>query len=185
MPEGAFFSRQNRDFVQTVAKDSALADLTAEADKGYNVRRFARTDGNTLNTPYKADLTSAANGFAIISMSSSNVGTIVWIPMGIPKIFIINKVSGTWGNWTSTVTNNDLQAGVVNVVATANGTTEFKVTFPKAFTSLPIIMTNVVTSRPDLRTSSPLTRSTTGFTGVLYNNSSAADISIFWMANGI
>lgn len=65
---------------------------------------------------------------------------------------------------------------------TANGTTEFEVTFPKAFLANPNIYVNVVTSRPDLRSASVKSRTKLGFTGAVHNDSSAGTVVVFWSA---
>jgi hypothetical protein len=75
-----------------------------------------------------------------------------------------------------------VQSGVVTVNAVANGTTEFTVNFPEVFTKLPVVVMNVVTSRPDLRSVEPLSRDTKKVTGAVYNGTSAAVVSVFWIA---
>ena len=78
--------------------------------------------------------------------------------------------------------NNSIQTGTIAVSAAANGTTEFTVTFPKAFTKTPVVVMSVVTSRPDLRSAEPLSRDTKKVTGVVYNGTAASDLSVFWIA---
>lgn len=66
--------------------------------------------------------------------------------------------------------------------AAANGTTEFTVNFPETFAKPPVVVMSVVTSRPDLRSAEPLSRDTKKVTGVVYNGTSASDLSVFWIA---
>lgn len=90
--------------------------------------------------------------------------------------------SGTYGAWNKLITNADIQSGSTSVNLAANGTTEFEVTFPKTFSANPNIYVNVVTSRPDLRHGSVVSRTTSGFTGAVSNNSSAGTVVVFWTA---
>lgn len=87
-----------------------------------------------------------------------------------------------WLDWAYNLTNTDIQVGMATVSSSAGGTTEFTVNFPRNFLTLPIVITNLVTSRPDLRSASPLTRRTTGFTGSVYNGSSTGELAVFWIA---
>lgn len=66
--------------------------------------------------------------------------------------------------------------------ATANGITEFTVNFPETFAKPPVVIMSVVTSRPDLRSVEPLSRDTQKVTGAVYNGTSAAVVSVFWIA---
>ena len=98
---------------------------------------------------------------------------------------ILYKSEDNGLNWTRSkeiLSNTDVQSGVVTVNAVANGTTEFTVNFPEAFTKLPVVVMNVVTSRPDLRSVEPLSRDTKKVTGAVYNGTSAAVVSVFWIA---
>lgn len=89
---------------------------------------------------------------------------------------------GTYGEWNNLITNADIQSGSTSVNLAANGTTEFTVTFPKTFSANPNIYVNVVTSRPDLRHGSVVSRTTAGFTGAVSNDSSAGTVVVFWTA---
>lgn len=87
-----------------------------------------------------------------------------------------------WVKKSDIITNADIQSGVITVNASANGITEFSVTFPKAFSSDSSVTTSILTSRPDLRTASPISRTRNGFTGAVYNGSTAANVSVSWIA---
>lgn len=66
--------------------------------------------------------------------------------------------------------------------AAANGDTEFNIKFPNIFSLNPNVYVGVVTSRPDLRAASVISRTTSGFTGSVHNGTSAAAITVFWTA---
>jgi hypothetical protein len=87
-----------------------------------------------------------------------------------------------WERDKKILSSADIQSGSASVNLTANGTTEFEVTFPKAFLANPNIYVNVVTSRPDLRSASVKSRTKLGFTGAVYNDSSAGTVVVFWSA---
>ena len=87
-----------------------------------------------------------------------------------------------WERDKKILSSADIQSGSASVNLTANGTTEFEVTFPKAFLANPNIYVNVVTSRPDLRYASVKSRTKLGFTGAVYNDSSAGTVVVFWSA---
>ena len=100
-------------------------------------------------------------------------------------IMFSSSDKGTNWNDTNVLTEANIQAGTLTVHAAASGATEFSVIFPRPFTKLPTIITTTVTSRPDLRSSSPSTRSYAGFTGSLYNGSTESNIAVFWIAYAI
>ena len=84
------------------------ADLFPIADVGRTARRIVKCNKDTLNTPYKAGLTSGIDtGTAIISMGSVNYGVIFYLPDGGPATapYICKKTNGTWGDWIRLTTN--------------------------------------------------------------------------------
>lgn len=89
----------------------------------------------------------------------------------------VTKVNSDFTNFKGVI-----QSGTVSVSAAANGTTEFTVNFPETFAKTPVVVMSVVTSRPDLRSAEPLSRDTKKVTGVVYNGTSASDLSVFWIA---
>ena len=115
-------------------------------------------------------------------MSSANYGTILYVAAGTDIAFLRSKVNGVWKDWVRLMSSADMQSGVITVDAAANGATEFTVTFPVAFANLPCIVVGVLTSRPDLRQASPVSRTNTGFVGTLYNGSTAGKLNVFWIA---
>lgn len=87
------------------------ADLFVIADIGSTSRRIVRCNKDTLNTPYKAGLTSGIDtGTAIISMGSVNYGVIFYLPDGgaATAPYICKKTNGTWGDWKRIITEDDL-----------------------------------------------------------------------------
>lgn len=175
-----FYTQLNSDLVNiTLASNLNTVGIAGK-------RILCKYDTSTSNTPYTEGLTGGASSGRVETYYSSMANGIqIAYPSGKNFIAIRNLANGAWGTWVKNITNANTQSGTILVSATANGTTEFSVTFPKAFAAPPVIVTSVVTSRSDLRNASPLSRTTTGFTGYLYNNSSAADISVFWIASTI
>ena len=89
-----------------------IADLKAIADIGPSSRRIVQCNGNTLNTPYKAGLTTASDGTAYINMSSPNHGTIVYVASAEPEIYLLYKNSSGWQDWMKVTINADFGTGV-------------------------------------------------------------------------
>ena len=107
---------------------AAVADLLAEANNGPIGKRIVNCGSTTLNTPYKASLTTLQSGTAIICMSSINYGSIVYIAAGAEKLFLRSKVNGTWGSWEGLIKGSDIVVRTLNPISqltlTAGGTGE-------------------------------------------------------------
>ena len=87
-----------------------VTDLLAEADVGINSKRIVNCGANTLNTPFKAGLTNAAQGTAYINMANENYGTVIYVANSGYEIFLRKKGSGVWDpNWYKLLTNADLE----------------------------------------------------------------------------
>lgn len=82
-----------------------VADLLAIANAGPSGRRIVNCGGNTLNTPYKAGLTTLQSGTAVVCMSSANYGTILYVVAGTDAVFLRPKVNGTWKDWERLLSN--------------------------------------------------------------------------------
>ena len=65
------------------------------------VQMLARTDANTLNTPYKQGLTSNSAGFIITYGGSDNYCSQLAMAAGKTELFTRAKANGTWGLWIS------------------------------------------------------------------------------------
>ena len=88
------------------------------ADIGRTTRRIVKCNKDTLNTPYKAGLTSGIDtGTAIISMGSVNYGVIFYLPDGgaATAPYICKKTNGVWGGWVRLTTNADILTKTVNL----------------------------------------------------------------------
>lgn len=85
-----------------------MADLLAIANVGPSGRRIVNCGGNTLNTPYKAGLTTLQSGTAVVCMSSANYGTILYVAAGATVAFLRSKVNGTWGDWKTLLSNSNI-----------------------------------------------------------------------------
>lgn len=138
------------------------------------------TESVPANAPY--------NNAAIVEVSGSTSDTTQKIQRatryGVPGQSAFRPlISSTgWLDWAYNLTNADIQSGTTTVNATANGITEFTVNFPETFAKPPVVIMSVVTSRPDLRSVEPLSRDTQKVTGAVYNGTSAAVVSVFWIA---
>ena len=119
---------------------------------------------------------------------AGNLEVIVTTGYVIQRITVYDRThtrrynGSVWTDWASYVTGADIQSGIATVNAAANGTTEFTVNFPKPFSKYPEVDMSAVTSRPDLRSAAPLSRDTQKVTGVVYNGTSASELSVFWIA---
>ena len=92
---------------------TAVADLLAIANVGPSGRRIVNCGGNTLNTPYKAGLTTLQSGTAVVCMSLANYGTILYVAAGATVAFLRSKVNGTWGDWKTLLSNSDYEAQTI------------------------------------------------------------------------
>ena len=101
---------------------------------------------------------------------------------GVYKARYAAPAGTQWSGWERDLTNADIQMGSASVTLTANGITEFNVTFPKAFSKNPSVFVSVVTSRPDLRSASVVSRSMSGFSGAVNNGTTAGTVVVFWVA---
>lgn len=119
---------------------------------------------------------------------AGNLEVIVTTGYVIQRITVYDRThtrrynGSVWTDWASYVTGADIQSGIATVNAAANGTTEFTVNFPKPFSKYPEVVMSAVASRPDLRSAAPLSRDTQKVTGVVYNGTSASELSVFWIA---
>lgn len=84
---------------------TAVADILAIANVGPYGRRIVNCGGDTLNTPYKAGLTNLQSGTAIVCMSSTNYGTILYVANGADTAFLRSRVNGVWKDWTRLLSN--------------------------------------------------------------------------------
>lgn len=143
VPSSAYL-KSVKDTINSNLDDRAtVADLFTVANVGINTRRIVRYGASTLNTPYKAGLTSDIDsGLAIISMSSSgNYGSILCIPEGgtVTSPCICKKTQ-TWGSWSKMLTNADfitksvnLNSITVSANAGATGTTDVASQIPAGY----------------------------------------------------
>lgn len=108
------------DLKSELGKSEAVADLLEEADKGLNTKRMCYWDGNTLNTPYKAGLTTATTGYAIFTSNSNAYCTIICFATGINKIYTLKKQVGKWDTvWEETLSNTSI-TDVINSSSSDN-----------------------------------------------------------------
>lgn len=165
-----------------------VADLLAIANAGPSGRRIVNCGGNTLNTPYKAGLTTLQSGTAIISMSSANYGTILYIAAGTDTVFLRPKVNGTWKGWERLLSNADVQNGsTTSISCTANAITELTITFPRAFNSKPKVVvsfySDTTSTKYGMLTHMVFNVTTTNFKVRIANASDTTlNPAIYWIA---
>ena len=140
---------------------------------------------------YPVSQTGSAIGFGVITINKGqgNRNSIIFsqsLSAGTHDLWI-NSFTYTsdeyaLSSWNKVTTNADLESGLVEVNAAANGVTEFEVEFPRPFSSAPTVLVCISTGRPDLRSASVYSRTVTGFTGAVYNNSTANKLNVYWIA---
>lgn len=102
-------------FNDEIGKSEAVADLTAEADKGQKSKRICYWNGDTLNTPYKAGLTTATTGYAIFTSNSNTYSTIICFATGINNIYTLRKQGGTWATeWVTELNTNHITGSITS-----------------------------------------------------------------------
>ena len=147
-----------------------ISDLFAEADKGEAAKRIVKTGGSTLNTPYAAGLTGVYNaGIAYINMTDTTYGSITYYVIGQPKMYLASKSAGTWSRWNAITTSADFQCGNAALGdCSAGKITDFKITFPKAFSTIPYVIvclrSTSTSEKYGLLTPYPTDITTKGFT---------------------
>lgn len=119
---------------------TAVADILAIANAGPSGRRIVNCGGNTLNTPYKAGLTTLQSGTAVVCMSSANYGTILYVAAGAAVAFLRSKVNGTWGDWKTLLSNDDIQIARVTA-STTSGSNVVTATVPGLKVGMACIVT--------------------------------------------
>ena len=107
VPSSAYLKTVKDTINSNLDDRTAVADILAIANAGPSGRRIVNCGGNTLNTPYKAGLTTLQSGTAVVCMSSANYGTILYVAAGTDAVFLRPKVDGTWKDWERLLTNAD------------------------------------------------------------------------------
>lgn len=163
---------------------TVVADLTVEADAGPIGKRIVNCGDSTQNTPYKAGLTTLQSGTAIISMSSANYGTILYIAAGAADtLFLRAKANGTWGDWLRLRSNRDSQAGVVSITPTAVNQSAYKtITFPLAFAAVPSVTVTPMTSSPNMISASVADITSTSCKIYISRSDTTQDTAVSWIA---
>lgn len=126
VPSSAYFKQVVDAQNSNLDDRTAVADILAIANAGPSGRRIVNCGGNTLNTPYKAGLTTLQSGTAVVCMSSANYGTILYVAAGAAVAFLRSKVNGTWGDWKTLLSNDDYE---VQTITNSYGLTIILYTF--------------------------------------------------------
>lgn len=72
----------------------------------YDVPTFVRWDSETLNTPYKAGLTTATSGFAFVFGQYSGWQTVVAFTTGLEMAFVHTTGNGVPSGWSAFISRN-------------------------------------------------------------------------------
>ena len=118
-------------------------------------------------------------------MGSVNYGVIFYLPDGGASTapYVCNKTNGAWGDWVRLTTNADFQAGIINVpIKSANTATTVKLTFPRPYTTAPVVVCSPLTGAPAMAHASPQSVSSTGCNIVGIRTSGTEALDVFWMA---
>ena len=118
----------------------AFATYVADANinSGYvGQLRYYRWDTDTLNTPYKENLTSYGFGMIVEYAISADTCAQYCIVGGAPNIYFRRQLSGVWYPWDRMFDSSDIQTGNALANAASNTVTVTSVTFPKAFLRTP------------------------------------------------
>ena len=97
--------------VTQLNSDIGTARYSSNLMTVYDVPAFVRWDSETLNTPYKAGLTTATSGFAFVFGQYSGWQTVVAVTVGIEKIFIHTTGNGVPFGWCNVVSRNQRVSG--------------------------------------------------------------------------
>lgn len=92
--------------------------------------RMALCNSSTLNTPYKAGLTSSNIGLCIHS-AAGNFGQQIYMSHGENRVFIRYKASGTWGSWDILDTTTKAE-NISSTVTASSGITTRVLTVTKS-----------------------------------------------------
>ena len=98
--------------------DSIPATVSADLNTANSVQQLIKWDSNTLNTPYKAGLTSGTAGVVLSYSNSSSYCAQMVIVSGRTATFVRAKNSGTWGTWIG-LEHEKLQFNSTSVAANA------------------------------------------------------------------
>ena len=98
--------------------DSIPATVSSDLNTVNSVQQLIKWDSNTLNTPYKAGLTSGTAGVVLSYSNSSSYCAQMAIVSGRTATFVRAKNSGTWGTWIG-LEHEKLQFNSTSVAANA------------------------------------------------------------------
>lgn len=129
---------ENEDAISVLNSDlnsrTAVSDLNTVVDSSPHTPLIVQCDINTLNTPYKSGLTSAASGTAYITGGSdSNYTTMFYIPASDPNMFIRTRANGTWYDWGRIIINADLKGFKFSKSLDIDIMTTFSCNLPPSF----------------------------------------------------
>lgn len=161
--------------IPTVKK---ITDLYAIKKTG-----FYCYDAGASNAPM-----SSRGGMVIANYLSDAWISLNVVPYALSKIYTNSKYNSTWTGWSELASKNDLpQFGLTPGIDCASNTvTEFKVTFPKAFSKAPVVIATPISNTTGINgipKYAVWNVTTTGFTIRIYNDDSGQRSPAFcWMA---
>lgn len=144
---------------------------------------FYYYDAGATNAPM-----SSRGGMIVANYLSDSWISLNVVPYASSKIYTNTKYNNTWVGWTESATKDDLpQVGLTPGIDCASNTvTEFKVTFPKAFSKAPVVIATPISNTTGINgipKYAVWNVTTTGFTIRIYNDDSGQRSPAFcWMA---
>lgn len=90
----------------SVNSDIGNAPYSADLMSDRNVPAFVRWDSETLNTPYKAGLTTATSGFAFVYGQYTGWQTVVAFTTGLEMAFVHTTGNGVPSEWSAFISRN-------------------------------------------------------------------------------
>lgn len=82
---------------------------------------IVRTDKDTLNTPFKAGLTTANVGICVVAFASPSYTTLLFIPASSSNLFIQTQTPDKWNDWVKVTTASDLTKFLPLTLGEVNG----------------------------------------------------------------
>lgn len=145
----------NKSDIDAINSHLAYGDSIANCNS--QTVRMARTNSDTLNTPYKQGLTQATEGLCIqAGEPSAAYKQQVYMEVGGTKLFIRQQARvggvGTWGAWDSLALNSNLKnhriltkcnRKIGALSAGAHGYTTVSITIPSGYKTTGIISTSL------------------------------------------
>lgn len=102
---------------------------------------------------------------------------------GVYKARYAAPAGTQWSDWERDLTNADFQRGIVNIpIKSANAIVSVRITFPRAFSSTPVVVCSPITGTPDSAHASPQSITAAGCNIVGIRTSGSESLDVYWVA---